>query len=204
MKLFTRSEACSNADHVLLEWTGAPYDVEVLTRAEQDGDGYGAVNPARTVPALVDGDTLVVQNAAVMSYIADSYPAAGFWGDGSPADRARVVQWIAYANSDVHPAYGPLFSPGAFAGEERAGELAAHARERIRGIYAKADARLAESTWLAGDFRSGGDAYLWITLTWAEKFGVDLSGYPHLCAFKERMDADAGVRAVLRAVAAAS
>ena len=204
MKLFTRAGACSNADHVLLEWTGAPYDVEILTREQQDADPYRAVNPAGTVPALLDGDTLIVQNAAVMSYIADAFPGAGFWGDGLPADRARVVQWIAYANSDVHPAFGPLFAPAAFADEGREDELAAHARGRIRGMYAKADARLAESPWLAGAFRSGGDAYLWITLTWAEKFGVDVSGYDHLAAFRRRMDADPGVRAVLDQVAAAT
>ncbi|ROU05004.1 glutathione S-transferase family protein, partial [Lysobacter enzymogenes] len=47
--------------------------------------------------------------------------------------------------------------------------------------------------------RSYADPYLYITLRWADAVKVDLSGYAHLAAFKQRMQNDAGVQAALKA-----
>ena len=52
--------------------------------------------------------------------------------------------------------------------------------------------------WLAG-FRSFADPYFYITLRWADRTGVDLSGLQNVAAFKQRMEADAGVQAALKA-----
>ena len=52
--------------------------------------------------------------------------------------------------------------------------------------------------WIAG-FRSFADPYLYVTLRWAQKTHVDLSGFDNLAAFKRRMDEDSGVQAALRA-----
>ncbi|MFP5374375.1 MAG: glutathione S-transferase family protein, partial [Gammaproteobacteria bacterium] len=48
-------------------------------------------------------------------------------------------------------------------------------------------------------FRSFADPYLYVVLRWAKAAGVDLSGLDRLQAFVERMQADAGVQAALRA-----
>ena len=72
------------------------------------------------------------------------------------------------------------------------------ARERLRRLYAAADAQLAAHDWLAG-FRSVADPYFYITLRWAGRAGVDLSGYAHIAAFRQRMEADPGVQAALKA-----
>ncbi|PTA84948.1 glutathione S-transferase, partial [Kosakonia sp. H7A] len=53
-------------------------------------------------------------------------------------------------------------------------------------------------TWLAGE-RSGADAYLFVTLRWAQRVGVDLSGLDALAAFFTRMSEDADVQAALKA-----
>ncbi|WP_251278308.1 glutathione S-transferase family protein, partial [Enterobacter hormaechei] len=76
------------------------------------------INPAGAVPALVDGDFVLLQNAAIMGYIADTYPQAGLGGDGSPRQRAEATRWLAFVNSDVHPAFSPLFAPGKFIADE--------------------------------------------------------------------------------------
>ncbi|GGZ72759.1 glutathione S-transferase GST-4.5 [Lysobacter xinjiangensis] len=199
MKLYTKPGACSTACHISLHWSGAAFGVQVLTAEEMKAPAYLAINPAGAVPALEDGDFVLTQNAAIVGYIADLNPAAGLAGDGSPRQRAEANRWLAFCNADVHPAFHPLFGPARFIGDESQFDaLKAAARLRLRGLYERAERELEGREWIAG-FRSYADPYLYITLGWASKTGVDLSGFDNLVAFVQRMEADAGVQAALKA-----
>lgn len=199
MKLYTKPGACSTACHITLHWSGAAFGVQVLTAEEMKAPAFLAINPAGAVPALEDGDFVLTQNAAIVGYIADLHPAAGLAGDGSPRQRAEANRWLAFVNADVHPAFHPLFGPARFiADESQFDALKAAARQRLRGVYERAERQLEGREWLAG-FRSYADPYLYITLRWASKTGVDLSGLDNLAAFVRRMEADEGVQAALKA-----
>ena len=199
MKLYTKPGACSTADHIALQWTGQPFEIEVMTRGTLKSPAYRQINPTGAVPAVVDGDFTLTQNAAIMGYIADSYPAARLGGDGSPQQRAQAARWLSFTNSDLHPAFVPLFGPGAFHPDESQHDaIKAAARKRVRGMFETADAKLQGKQWLAG-FRSFADPYLYITLRWADALDIDLSDLVNLVAFKQRMEADAGVQAALKA-----
>lgn len=199
MKLYTKPGACSTADHIALQWTGGRFDVEVLDAKGLKSPAFLAINPAGAVPVLVDGDFVLTQNAAIMGYIADRFPAAGLVGDGSARQRAEATRWLAFLNSDLHPAFSPLFAPGKFLADEAGhGGLRDAARTRLHGLFGTADRALADREWLAG-FRSVADPYLYVTLRWARALRVDLDGYDALAAFKARMEQDAGVRAALEA-----
>lgn len=199
MKLYTKPGACSTADHIALQWTGQPFEVKVMTAAEMKTPEYLAINPTGAVPAIVDGDFVLTQNAAIMGYIADSFPQAGLGGDGSPQQRAEAARWLSFVNSDVHPAFTPLFAPGKFIADEAEFDaIKTAARKRLRGLFESANQRLEGRDWLAG-FRSFADPYLYITLRWAGNVGVDLSGLDNLVAFRQRMEADPGVQAALKA-----
>jgi glutathione S-transferase len=199
MKLYSKPGACSTADHIALQWTGQPFEVELLDKDTMKAPAFLAINPAGAVPALVDGDFVLTQNAAIMGYIADSFPQAGLVGDGSPRQRAEAARWLSFVNSDVHPAFKPLFAPGGFiADETQFDALKATARKRVRSLMETADKQLADKPWLAG-FRSVADPYFYITLRWAQGAKIDLSGLSNLAAYKTRMEADAGVQAALKA-----
>ncbi len=199
MKLYSKPGACSTADHIALQWTGQPFEVELLDKDTLRAPPFLAINPAGSVPVVVDGDFVLTQNAAIMGYIADTHPQAGLTGDGSPKQRAEATRWLSFVNSDLHPAFKPLFAPGAFIGDDTQYDaLRAAARKRLRGLFERADAQLADRPWLAG-FRSFADPYFYITLRWAAGAKIDLSGLDNLAAFKQRMEADTGVQAVLKA-----
>lgn len=199
MKLYTKPGACSTAVHIALQWTGQPFEVEILDGATMKAPGFLAINPAGAVPAIVDGDFVLTQNAAIMGYIADTRPQAGLAGDGSPRQRAEATRWLAFVNSDLHPAFKPLFGPARYIGDDAQHDaVKAAARSLVRGLLESADKRLADHEWLAG-FRSFADPYFYMTVNWAAHTGVDLSGLDHIAAFKARMDADPGVQAVLEA-----
>lgn len=200
MKLYTKPGACSTADHIALQWTGAPFEVEVLDQAGLKSPAFLAINPAGAVPVIVDGDFVLNQNAAILGYIADTHPQAGLVGDGSARQRAEATRWLSFCNSDLHPAFTPLFAPGLFMrGAEHYDTVKEQARKRVRKHFETADQRLGETgDWLAG-FRSVADPYLFVTMRWAAAMGIDLSDLAHLQAFHARMSADAGVQAALKA-----
>lgn len=151
MKLYSKPGACSTADHIALQWTGQPFDVELLTKESLKSPAFLAINPAGAVPALVDGDFVLTQNAAIMGYIADRHPQAGLAGDGSARQRAEAARWLSFVNSDLHPAFLPLFAPAKFIDDPAQYEaLKITAHRRLRGLFERADAQLAGREWLAG------------------------------------------------------
>lgn len=173
--------------------------MRVLARDELKAPEFLAINPSGSVPALVDGDFVLTQNAAILGYVADIAPAACLAGDGSPRQRAEATRWLAFVNADLHPAFHPLFGPARFIADESQHEaLKAAARARLRGMFERADEAFRGRDWIAG-FRSHADPYLYVTLRWASRTGVDLEGLDALAAFRSRMEADADVRAALAA-----
>ena len=199
MKLYTKPGACSTAVHIDLCWTGAPFELEVMDAESMKAPAFRALNPSGAVPVLVDGDFVLTQNAAIVGYIADRFPHAGLAGDGSARQRAEAARWLSFVNSDLHPAFKPLFGPAAFIEDPAQHDaVKAAARKRVRGLFESADRQLQGREWLAG-FRSFADPYLYVTVLWAGRVGIDLSGLEALAAFKGRMDADAGVQRALKA-----
>jgi glutathione S-transferase len=199
MKLYSTPGACSTADHIVLQWTGGDFDVECVTREQRQSPAYLAINPTGAVPALRDGDFTLTQNAAILGYIADTWPEAQLQGDGSARQRAEANRWLAFVNSDLHPAFKPIFGPARYLGDETQHDaIKDQARSNVRALFERVDQQLAGKQWLAG-FRSYADPYLFITVLWAGKVGIDLAGLDNLIAFRERMQADPGVRAALEA-----
>lgn len=198
MKLYTMPGACSTACHISLKWSGLAFDVHVLRRDELKSPAFLEINPGGSVPVLVDGGFVLTQNAAVLGYVADLAPSSGLAGDGSARQRAEANRWLAFVNADVHPAFHPLFGPARFIGDESQHDaIRTAARERLRGMFERADERLQACEWLAG-FRSYADPYFYLALRWAGRMRVDLDGLHALEAFRSRVEADPDVRAVLK------
>ncbi|MCC4618562.1 glutathione binding-like protein [Xanthomonas cassavae CFBP 4642] len=200
MKLYTKPGACSLADHIVLRWSGLPFDLVVVDAATMKSPDYLQLNPAGAVPLLLIDDWALTQNAAILNYIADVAPLTGLGGDGSARSRAEINRWIAFSNADVHPTFKPIFgSTGYLQDQALIARSQDDARSKLRTLYARADAHLQGRQWLAGDSHTGADAYLFVTLRWARKAGVDVSGLTALDAFFQRMQADADVQAALKA-----
>ena len=197
MKLYSKPGACSTADHIALQWTGQPFEVEVVTQQQIKEPEFLALNPAGAVPVFEDGGWVLTQNAAILNYIADKFPDAALGGDGSPEQRADVNRWLAFLNADVHPAFHPLFGTEAYLGAEAEDKAKTHAKKKLRGYFERLDAQLAGHEWLVGS-RSIADPYLFVVSRWAGKVGLDLSGLDNIAAFQQRMLADPGVQAAMQ------
>lgn len=200
MKLYYMPGACSLADHISLEWTGQPYETHQLSHDDLKKEAFLAINPLGAVPALeLDDGEVLTQNAAILNYLADSYPEAKLGGDGTPRSRAEVNRWLGFVNADMHPAFKPLFGATAYLEEEAVVEQTKdNAKQTLQGHFARADKQLADRDWLAGK-RSIADPYFFVLIRWAEMMKIDLSGMKNLQRFFERMQADSGVKRALEA-----
>jgi glutathione S-transferase len=201
MKLYYTPGACSLADHITLEWSGLPYETERVSREQRKSPEYLAINPAGAVPALQEGDWVLTQNGAILQYIADRAPQAALAGDGTPRSRAEVNRWLGLLNSDVHPAFKPLFGATNFLGDMGTIERTrADARTKLRTLFERIDRQLIGREWIAG-VRSIADPYLFVVTRWAKSSNVDLRGLDNLERHFRRMSDDPAVRNVLAAEA---
>lgn len=194
MKLYYYPGACPLADHIVLEWIGAPYGLVEVSRTAIKSPEYLALNPGGNVPLLQHGDFLLTENVAILVYLAELHPEARLLGAGSPRARAEVLRWLAFINSDVHGAFKPIFSPQHFLADRTfAAELARLARLRIRELLDRLENQLQDRSWLTGE-RSIADPYLFVILRWAVDHDIDMRGLDRLDAFLDRMYDDAGVQ----------
>ena len=198
MKLYYSTGTCSLADHIVLEWIGAPYEAVRLSREERQTPEFRKLNPAASVPVFEQDGWVLTQNAAILNYLADRFPEANLGGDGTPEGRAEVNRWLAFFNADVHPTFKPLFGATTYLDDPAIIEKTRqHAKTSLRGLFERTDAQLAGREWIAGS-RSIADPYLYVVLRWAKGQDVDLAGLDNLGAFVARMEADPAVQNVLR------
>jgi glutathione S-transferase len=198
MKLYYLPGACSLTDHIVLEWIGQPYEAVAVPRDQLHSPEFLKLSPNGVVPVLDDDGWVLNENVAILGYLAERFPEANLHGK-TPREHAEANRWLAFLNSDVHQSFKPLFAPARYvANVAEHAELQANARARLRALFAQLDAQLNGRDWLTGT-RSIADPYLFVVLRWAKAKNVDLHGLDHLEHFAQRMHADAGVKAAMRA-----
>lgn len=199
MKLYSFPGSCALASHIVLEWIGKPYVVELIEKGDLSTPALRELNPMGRVPILDEDGWVLTENAAILNYLADAFPEAHLGGGDTPRGRAEVNRWLGFVNSEVHPAFKPIFGATRYLGDAATIQKTHdNARQQLRRLFELCDARLGEHDWLAGA-RSVADPYLFVMLRWAKGVRVDLSGLDNLAKFEQRMRADAGVKKALAA-----
>lgn len=190
MKLYYHPGACSLATQIALREAGQPFDsedVDLQSKRTASGENFSAINPKSYVPALrLDTGELVTESLAVLDYIASQYPALGL--DGG-LGRTRLLESLAYISTELHKSFDPFFMPSMWADKA---DAAYYITRRMKFL-----ADTMRGDYLFGDDPSVADFYLFVTLLWAEKFGVDVP--PELVAMRDRMKARPAVQGAMRA-----
>lgn len=77
--------------------SGQPFDswmMDIHKKREQLQPWYAAINPAMTVPTLVDQGQTLCSSDAVLQYLIDALPAKWFESSASEDERAQVQQLV--------------------------------------------------------------------------------------------------------------
>ncbi|WP_054007319.1 glutathione S-transferase family protein [Cypionkella psychrotolerans] len=135
------------------------------------------LNPAGTLPVLVDGDLMLTESTAMLVYLAQASGRA-WLGDSTPARAAKVQNWLAFsarlgASLGMARLHDMLIYPGDIDAFRRAGveclrELEAHMTE----------ARFAGRIFLEGDAPTIADIACFPNVALAPDGGVTLDDYP--------------------------
>ena len=116
------------------------------------------------------------------------------------AETRESIKAPAYLNMNPM-GQAPLLEDGGSArfvdGEAAQQALAAKGREAILRLYGIVEEALAGQNFLAGEL-SIADVYVYTTLRWAKGLKLDLSAFPRLAAYFDRVGANPGVMAVLQ------
>lgn len=195
MRLYYSAGACSLATHIAAKEAGLPLGlirVDLNTHRTEHGDDFHRLNPKGYVPALeLDDGTLLTENVAILSFIADLKPEAGLAPPPGTLARARLLEWLAFLATELHKAFGPIFHHGN-------DTLKAEARDTIEKWLVYIAARLSDRDFLMGGQFTVADAYLFVMLRWLDLAQIPVSRFPVLAAYRQRIAARPAVAAAMR------
>lgn len=202
MKLYFSPAACSFSPHVALREAGLDFElvkVDLKTgKIVANGSDFARVNPKGYVPVLeLDDGSVLTEGPAIVQYIADLKPASGLAPQAGTLERYRLQEWLGFINSEIHKGFGPLFNPAT------PDDYKTTVRANLAKRLAFVDEHLEQNDFLLGKQFSVADGYLYTVLNWSQWTGIDLTRWPSLVAFQERIGARASVQAARAAEAAA-
>mgnify|MGYP001227061195 CR=1 FL=1 len=186
MDLYSAPLSCSLASHVALIEAGLPanYHYVVLSKRQTlDGQDYLKVAPKGQVPALkLDDGEVLTEGPAVLQWIGDQNPAAKLAPPAGTMARYRLQEWLNYLSTEVHKmVFATLFNPA------QPAEAKAFARTIVVAKFDHLSSKLEERQFLIGDDFTVADAYLGTILNWCKPAGVELSRWPVLEAYHQRL-----------------
>lgn len=196
MKLYYFPSACSQASNIALREAGLKFDlvkVDRHTRKAADGLDFNAVNPKGYVPALtLDGGETLTENVAVLQYIGDHSAGAKLAPPAGTMERYRLIEWLAFINSEVHKTFSPLFNKDA--PEEVKQFALANLTKRLDYLQSA----LGSKTFIMGEQFTIADCYLFTVLSWAPFVKLDLGKWPELKRYVDRIHARPHVMEALK------
>ena len=197
MKLYFSPGACSLSPHIVLQEAGLDFTLErvdIPRRQTASGADFLAINPKGYVPALElkDGSVLT-EGPAIVQFVADLAPDRQLVPAHGTLERYQLIEWLNFIATELHKGFSPLFRPTASADMKDAAR--ASLRNRLGWVAQRLDGR----DYLMGTQFTVADSYLFTVLGWAGVVQFDLSPWPVLDSYRQRVGGRPAVQQALRA-----
>lgn len=153
----------------MLEEMGIPHRAEIVEFGPvMKASQYTAINPMGKVPAIVHRGIIVTEVAAILAYLADMFPAAGFAPAPDDPARGSYYRWLFFAAGPLEQAvsnraFGFKLPP------EARGRAGYGSYEDVMNTVEQA---VSASEFLAGNRFSAADLYLCSHLGWGMMTGA--------------------------------
>lgn len=182
LRLFYARGSCALAALIALEQADANYGAVAvdLAAGEQHRPNFLSINPLGRVPVLMVDHEPITELIAVLSYIAQCYPAAGLLPSGDPLAIARCYERLSWFATNVHIAVAQMARGERFSDDAQVrDQLKAPARQRLQAHLVQLDAELeAEDLPPAGGLTLA-DTLHPVMWRWAERFDVSTDKLSH-------------------------
>ena len=137
----------------LLEELGLPYELASRSFADLKRPEHLALHPLGKVPVLVDGEVVLFESGAIVSYLLERYGGGRLEPKPGTAERARYWQWFHYAEASLTPPLGQIVRHTVLLPEpERIPAVAELARAEAKRVLAPVERALTGQSWLLPDF----------------------------------------------------
>jgi glutathione S-transferase len=197
MKLYYLPGACSLSPNIVAHEVGIPLTLEKVdakTKITASGENFLDVNPKGYVPALrLDDGEVLTEGPAIVQYLADLKPEAGLAPPHGTLARYRLQEILGYINSELHKSFSPLFNPAS------SDDLKAERTAYLKRRYTYIEGILGKQSYLLGEHFTVADAYLFTVTNWARVIKLDLSEFPALMAYQQRIAERPAVQDAMRA-----
>jgi glutathione S-transferase len=158
----------------------------------ETGADYYTINARGYVPALqLDSGDVLTEGPAIVQYLADKVPEKKLAPAAGSMERYRLAEWLNFISTEVHKSFSPLFKPTV---PEETKQAARDLLAKRLGFVAQ---KLEGLDYLMGNQFTVADAYLFTVLNWAGHVKLDLSPWPVLKAYQQRVAARPAVHAAM-------
>ena len=172
----------------MLEEIGAQYEYRLVNLGKGGGQTpeFLQLNPAGKLPAMVDGDLVLTESAAICIHLAESAPGRKLIPAAGTADRAHCNQWCFFVLAELEqPLWTIAKHKFALPKDYRVREVLETATFEFARAVRLLDIGLKERDYLVDGNFCVADLLAAHTLTWAKAFKMDL-GSDNLDAYLAR------------------
>jgi glutathione S-transferase len=167
----------------MLEELGEPYEI---VRAKQYSETMKRFNPTGKMPALIDGDFVLTDSAAICAYLGEKHADKGLGPNPGLQGRAEMMSWMLYALSEFEqPMWNKLKHRFLLPIELRA-EVAPWVKREFDTEIAALEAKLAGRPYALGDSFSAVDVILGHCGQWARSGKFEVAS-PAVADYFERV-----------------
>jgi glutathione S-transferase len=182
----------------LCEELALPYQ---LVRYERDKitrlapPEYKALHPFGTAPVIVDGAVVLAESAAIMEYIIARHGQGRLAVPPDAPNYPEYLFWFHFANGSMMP----VQFAGAIKPTADETPRTRISRERCERTWQMVESRLGEVPYFAGQEFTAADIIMMFPLTTMRVFAPrDISGYPHVLAYLQRIGARPAYRQAMQ------
>ena len=188
MKLYEFGPTRSIRARWTLQELDVPFEavtVNMMT-GEHRSPEYLAVNPAGKLPALVDGDLVLTESMAIVTYLAEKYPDKGLI-PANLQERADFHKWIMFTATELEqPLWRIARNTNLYPEDKRQPSDVAMARQDFASMAKVLDDHMNGRAFVVGETATVADFVLAYTLDWANEIML-LDDFPGLRDYMTRM-----------------
>ena len=186
--LYHAPGSCSLAVKAALALSGLEHDVKIVNAqaGEQFTPQFIKINPLSKVPALIVGNDIITEGAAILQYISEIAPKAKLLPAVGTMQRAQALKWMMFVYSNVHPHFARVFVPARYGNDEA--DVKDKAERAVHGLFAIINDQLANNDYLAGSQLSIADLYLAVAIHWQMALKESLTAkYSNVAKYLQRL-----------------
>lgn len=200
MDLYYSPGACSMAPHIALSELEIKYNLSKLNlkEGEQKKPEYLKVNPKGYVPALrLDNGEVLTEAPVILQYLADQKPEKKLIPAMNTKERYKAMEWLNFVTTEMHKGFGGYFALPRLS-ESTAKEVRGFWDGRMKERMNYVSDHLSKNQFFMGDTFTVVDIYAFTVLNWHKMIQFDLSPWPSILGFMERVGSRPSVQAALQ------